>query len=115
MVTYTPDDNFFAGTDSYDYTITDSDPGTAETATGTVTVTIPDVLPSLGDGAITTTSGVASAPFNLSITLGNGSSVQNVRAVTGAGLQRQLRAVGHGDLGDLHAERRLTRAATAAS
>lgn len=83
VVTYTPNNNFFAGTDSYDYTITDSDPGTAETATGTVTVTIPDVLPAIGDGSITTTSGVASAPFNLSITLGNGSSVQNVRALTG--------------------------------
>lgn len=82
VVTYTPNNNFFAGTDSYDYTITDSDPGTPETATGTVTVNIPDVQPAIGDGSITTTSGVTSAPFNLSITLGNGSSVQNLRALT---------------------------------
>lgn len=82
VVTYTPAANFFAGTDTYTYTITDADTGTPEADTGTVTVTITDVAPALGDGSVTTTSGIAAAPFALAITLGNGSSAQNVRAVT---------------------------------
>lgn len=82
VVTYTPTGTFFAGSDTFTYTITDSDPGTAETDTGTVTVTIADVTPAVADGAITTAQDTAAAAFALGITLGNGSQAQHGVAVT---------------------------------
>ena len=73
-ITYTPDADFFAGTDTYTYTITDP---ADFSDTGTVTVTIPDETPTLADGSITTTAGVASPQVPLVITYGNGSQAQN--------------------------------------
>lgn len=84
-VTYTPSATFFSGTDSFTYTITDGDPGTAETATGTVNVTIADVNPSLAAASITATSGTASSPRSLTITAGNGAVSQHTLAVTTQG------------------------------
>jgi hypothetical protein len=82
VVTYTPSTTFFQGTDTFDYTITDSDPGTAETDTGTVTVAIADINPTLADGTITTAEGTASAPKALTFTAGNGSVAQHTLAVS---------------------------------
>ncbi|MEZ5564791.1 MAG: Ig-like domain-containing protein [Gammaproteobacteria bacterium] len=86
-VTYTPNATFFAGTDQFDYVITDGDPGTPETATGTVTVTIADATPALADLSVTTTAGLPSSPRALTVTAGNGALAQHTFAVTtnGAG------------------------------
>jgi len=77
-VTYTPDATFFAGSDTFDYTITDDDD---ETATNTVTVTIADVTPVVGDDL--NTSGSANTTLNGSaaFTAGNGSVAQHTLAV----------------------------------
>ncbi|MBW7930024.1 MAG: hypothetical protein H3C57_01785, partial [Gammaproteobacteria bacterium] len=81
VITYTPSATFFSGTDTFDYTITDSDPGTAETDTGTITVTIEDVAPAVTIEAATTRVGVnVSRP--LAITAGNGPLASHTRAVT---------------------------------
>jgi len=84
VVTYTPSTSFFKGTDTFDYTITDSDPGTAETDTGTVTVNIANLTPALADASISTAQDTASAPRALTITAGNGSVDQHTLAVTTA-------------------------------
>jgi hypothetical protein len=76
------DPGFFTGTDTFEYSITDSDPGTPETATGTLTVTIADVTPAVADGSITTPAGTASLATPLVITLGNGSPAQHVKALS---------------------------------
>ena len=80
-VTFRPSASFFQGTDTFDYTITDADQGTPETATGTVTVTIPDALPGLANASITTTQGTPSAARALTITPGNGSLAQHTLIV----------------------------------
>ncbi|GMU75390.1 MAG: hypothetical protein AMXMBFR45_08810 [Gammaproteobacteria bacterium] len=85
VITYTPSATFFSGTDTFDYTITDSDPGTAETDTGTITVTIANINPSLAAASITATSGTASSPRALTITAGNGAVSQHTLAVTTQG------------------------------
>ena len=80
VITYTPGATFFAGSDTYTYTITDLD---GETSTSpNVTVTIADVAPTIADGAITTDAGTASAAFAPTITAGNGSPAQHTLAVT---------------------------------
>ncbi len=85
VVTYTiTDAAFFKGTDTFNYTITDADPGTPETATNTVTVTIADVSPTIAGGAITTTAGTPSAARALTITAGNGTVAQHTLAVSTA-------------------------------
>ncbi len=84
VVTFTPSMSFFKGTGSFDYTITDGDPGTPETATGTVTVNIADVSPTLADSTITTAQDTASAARALTFTAGNGSLAQHTLAVTTA-------------------------------
>ena len=82
-VTYTPDATFFAGTDTFDYTITDAD---GETATATVTVTIADATPALAAiTGLTTTAGTATPPRALNVTLGNGSLAQHTFTVTTQG------------------------------
>ena len=78
-VTYTPNGTFFAGTDTFGYTITDLD---GETASGTVTVTIPNGTPALAAASISATSGTASTPRALTITAGNGTVAQHTLAVT---------------------------------
>ncbi|MDH5255651.1 MAG: Ig-like domain-containing protein, partial [Gammaproteobacteria bacterium] len=80
-VTYTPSATFFQGSDTFSYTITDSDD---ETATNTVTVNIADALPTLTGASISTTAGTASAPRTLAFTLGNGAAAQHTLAVTTA-------------------------------
>ncbi len=84
VITYTPASTFFKGSDTFTYTLTDADPGTAETDTGTVTVTIADVSPTLADASITTAADTASAARALSYTLGNGSLAQHLLAVSTA-------------------------------
>jgi hypothetical protein len=80
VITYTPDADFFVGSDSYTYTITDLD---GETSTSSnVTVTIADVLPTIADGNVATTVGTASAAIPLAVTLGNGSGAQHTLEVT---------------------------------
>jgi hypothetical protein len=84
VITYTPDADFFVGSDSYTYTITDLD---GETSTSSnVTVTIADVLPTIADGAITTTADTASDPLAPTLTAGNGSPAQHTLAVTTDGI-----------------------------
>ncbi|MDP2324805.1 MAG: Ig-like domain-containing protein [Gammaproteobacteria bacterium] len=81
VMTYTVTDAiFFYGTDTFTYTITDAD---GETDSADVTVTIPDVAPTLANGSIVTTAGTA-ATTTLATTLGNGTSAQNVRTVGAA-------------------------------
>ncbi|MCC7488463.1 MAG: hypothetical protein IT485_02345 [Gammaproteobacteria bacterium] len=82
VITYTPSATFFSGTDTFSYTITDSDPGTPDSASGTITVTIANVAPSLANTTVTATSGSASAPKALTITAGNGAVSQHTLAVT---------------------------------
>lgn len=82
VVTFTPNATFFKGTGSFDYTITDSDPGTPESDTGTVTVNIADLTPALADATVTTNEDTASAPRALTITAGNGSVAQHTLAVS---------------------------------
>jgi len=82
VVSYTPAATFFSGTDTFDYTITDGDPGTPESDTGTVTVNIPNVTPAVAGGAITISQNTTSAPRALTITLGNGSLAQHTVAVS---------------------------------
>jgi hypothetical protein len=86
IVTYTVTDaTFFKGSDTFSYTITDADPGTPETATNTVTVTIADVSPTITGGTITTTEGTASAPKALTFTAGNGTVAQHTLVVSTQG------------------------------
>ncbi len=85
VVTYSPGAAFFTGSDTFSYTITDADPGTAETATNTVTVTIANVLPTIAGGTITTSEGTPSAPRALTFTAGNGSLAQHTLVVSTQG------------------------------
>lgn len=67
-ITYTPNDTFYSGDDSFTYTITDND---GETAGGTITVSIENVAPAVTIEAATTRVGRdVSRP--LAITAGNG-------------------------------------------
>lgn len=77
-VTYTPAASFFAGTDTFQYTITDDD---GETASAAVTVTIPDVAPVLQDASATTDEDEP-VDVALSVTPGNGSPGQHTIAVS---------------------------------
>lgn len=74
-LTYTPDANFFAGSDDFTYTITDED---GESDTGTVTVTIPDVAPALANSSVSTD---VNDPVDVALlplaTPGNGSPAQH--------------------------------------
>jgi hypothetical protein len=78
-ITYTPSATFFTGTDTVNYQITDSN---GDTDSGVITVTIPNVVPLLADGTITTDQDRASSPQVLLITPGNGSVAQSPVAVT---------------------------------
>jgi len=80
-ITYTPNPTFFSGADVVNYQITD---GNGDTDTGVITVTIPNVVPILADGSITTDQDRASAPQALVITPGNGSVAQSPVTVTTA-------------------------------
>ncbi len=61
VITYTPAADFFAGSDTYTYTVTDADGAESdEVDTGTVTVTIADVSPVIEDDTITTDADTAS-------------------------------------------------------
>ncbi|MEO8445422.1 MAG: Ig-like domain-containing protein [Gammaproteobacteria bacterium] len=82
VVSYTPSGTFFKGTDSFSYTITDSDPGSPETATNTVNVTINDVSPTITGGSISTAASTASVPRALTFTPGNGSLAQHTLLVS---------------------------------
>lgn len=77
-LTYTPAASFYAGSDTFDYTITDAD---GETATATVTVNIPEATPALATISITTAAGTASLARTLNITAGNGPLAQHTLAV----------------------------------
>jgi hypothetical protein len=87
VITYTVTDaSFFTGSDTFDYTVTDADGAASdEVDTGTVTVTIADIAPTIADGAITTAADTASAATALTITAGNGSPAQHTLAVTDDG------------------------------
>jgi hypothetical protein len=79
-VTYTPNADFYAGVDTFDYTLTDDD---GDTATGMITVTLPDVIPTAGDLAAETDEGVAvDIDVIGSITPGNGSPAQHAFSVS---------------------------------
>ncbi|MDH3511066.1 MAG: cadherin-like domain-containing protein [Gammaproteobacteria bacterium] len=81
-VTYTPSATFFTGTDSFTYTITDDQ---SEADTGTVTINIPNVAPTVGDAAAETEQGVA-VDVPITFTAGNGSVAQHtLAAVAGSG------------------------------
>lgn len=80
-VRYTPAATFFTGTDTFGYTITDSN---GDTDAGVISVTIPDLTPVLADGAITTDQDTTSSALSLGITAGNGSVAQHTLAVTTA-------------------------------
>jgi len=54
-VTYTPDADFFVGSDSFTYTITDAQ---GDEATGTISVNLPNATPTAGDFALDTEEGV---------------------------------------------------------
>ena len=83
VITYTAGATFFAGSDTFTYTVTDADGAASdETDTGTVTVTIADAAPAITVAAITTTEDTASAARSPTITLGNGSAAQHTLAVT---------------------------------
>lgn len=77
-ITYTPNTGFFAGTDSYVYTVTDVN---GDTDTGTITITNTDVTPALGDGDVEVDAG-DSDTVNLALTPGNGSVGQHTVTVT---------------------------------
>ncbi len=83
VVTYTPSATFYSGSDTFSYTITDSDPGTPEAATGTVTVTIAPASPTLTVAAITTPVDTA-ATQSLVVGAGNGPLAGHTFAVTTA-------------------------------
>lgn len=68
-IRFTPSATFFSGTDTFGYTITDSD---GDTDSGVITVTIADVNPSVADGAITTDQDTTSPAVPLAINPGNG-------------------------------------------
>ena len=72
IVTYTPDVDFFAGSDTFDYTLTDAD---SDTDTGTVTVTLPDAAPVVGDLSVQTgfDEAVVINLASIITSLGNGS------------------------------------------
>ena len=79
VITYTiTDAAFFSGTDTFNYTITDADD---ETASADVTVTIPDLTPTVAGDA--STSGNANTTLNGSgaFTAGNGSVAQHALTV----------------------------------
>jgi hypothetical protein len=78
VVTVTPNATFFVGSVTAEYTITDAD---GETATGIITVTLPDVAPTLNDGSASVQAG-QSATVALSFVGGNGSVAQHTLAVT---------------------------------
>jgi hypothetical protein len=83
VITYTPSATFFAGSDTFTYTVTDADGAASdETDTGTVTVTIADIAPTIADGAITTAADTTSDALAPTITAGNGSPAQHTLAVT---------------------------------
>jgi hypothetical protein len=80
VATYTPNADFFAGTDTFDYDLTDDD---GDVATGTITVTLPDVSPTAGDLSADTDEGVAvDVDVIGSITPGNGSPAQHAFTVS---------------------------------
>ena len=82
-VSYTPNANVYAGTDTFTYTLTDND---GDVDQGTVTVTATNVTPVVADGAITTDQDEASAPLALTVTAGNGTPAQHTLAVTTDGV-----------------------------
>lgn len=77
VVTYTPAADNYATGGSFDYTITDSD---GEAVTGSVTVTIADVAPTLANGEATGNEGAA-VNAQGAFTAGNGSVGQHTLAV----------------------------------
>lgn len=84
VITFVPAATFFEGSDQFSYTITDVD---GETASAQVTVTIPNLTPSIASGSISTAAGAPSAPFSPTITAGNGSPAQHQLQVTTQGSQ----------------------------
>lgn len=78
VVTVTPDATFFVGSVTAEYTITDAD---GEADTGVITVTLPDVQPTLNDGSGSVQTG-QSTTVALSFEGGNGSVAQHTLAVT---------------------------------
>ncbi len=72
---------FFTGTATIGYIITDSNADVSAPA-GIITVTIPNVSPSIPDGALTTDQNRASSALALGITPGNGTIAQGTVAVT---------------------------------
>jgi hypothetical protein len=77
-VSYTPDADFFAGSDSFGYTIMDA---TGDMATAQVTVDIPDADPVLDDASGTTDQDAA-VDVDLGVTPGNGSPDQHTLSVS---------------------------------
>jgi hypothetical protein len=75
-VTYTPSATFFSGMDSFTYTITDDQ---SDADTGTVTINIPDIAPTVGGAAAETDQGVA-VDIPITFTAGNGSPAQHTLA-----------------------------------
>jgi len=72
-VTYVPNGNFFTGSDSFVYTITDDQ---LDTDDGTVTVNIPDATPGTPDEAAVTDENIP-VDIPISPTLGNGAVDQH--------------------------------------
>jgi hypothetical protein len=82
VITYTVN-TAFTGSNTFTYTVTDADGAASdEEDTGTVTVTIADVAPTIANGAISTDADTASTGNGLTITAGNGSPTQHTLAVT---------------------------------
>ncbi len=77
-IRYTPSATFFAGTDTFGYTLTDSN---GDTDTGVITVTVTDVTPALANGTITTEQDRTSSQLTLGTTPGNGSIAQHTLRV----------------------------------
>ncbi len=75
-VTYTPNADFFVGSDTFDYTITDAQ---SDEATATITVNLTDTQPAAGDGTAQTTPDTA-VDINLNVTPGNGEVTDHIIA-----------------------------------
>jgi hypothetical protein len=80
VITYTPTDAFVAGaaTDTCNYTLVDS---TEDSDSGTITITITDVAPTLANGAPRDVDAGASVNSDAAFTAGNGVVAQHVLSV----------------------------------
>lgn len=77
-VSFTPAATFFSGEETFQYTVTD---GQGDTSSGTITVIIANVNPTISGGSISTDQDEASLPLPLTFTLGNGSGAQHTLSI----------------------------------